>query len=256
MNFSRLLRHRAPALAKSALFTGFVPALGLLALANTARAQEAPPTGAAATPARAGRQETLRQITDRLTQTTGVRVLADSGLSSQMLSAPREAVTAQTLDDHLTRLTRRLPAGTVALKVYLPPAGAGRRFTPDSVALLARAQLELLGRPAPNTVQIQGKTLSATEAAPILRTLGLEPVYVLTNRQGPGMPRFGAESSNAMMDALTKQLGVPSVADIPPGTYKVTVPGPDGTPREATVEVESSEGKRRIMVRMGDLNAR
>jgi hypothetical protein len=233
--------------------------LPLLALAlplTAAQAQEATVTTPAAPAtnraARGGRQETLKQIMDRLSQTTGLRVVADSALSRQQITAPEETVTKDTLDEYLTRLSRRLPGGAFAMKVYLPLSTESRRFTPDAMAQLARAQMDLLGRPAPNTVQIQGKVLSMTEADPIIRTLGLEPVYVLTTRQAMPFPA-GASMINSsdMMNSLTKQLGVNNVADIPAGTYKVNVPGPDGTPREATVEVDNSDGVRKIRVMMG-----
>jgi hypothetical protein len=244
-----MLRHRAPAVAKITLATALLPVLFFAVSGAIVHAQETP---AAPASGRAARQETLKQITDRLSQSTGVRVMADTGLSRLMLSAPPEAVTAASLDDYLTRLTRRLPPGTVALKLYLPPSSETRRFTPDAVAQLARAQMELLGRPAPNTVQIQGKALTLAEAAPVIRTLGLEPVYVLTNRQAPAVPTGpGGLNTTAIRETLAKQLGVANVNDIPTGTYKVTVPGPDGSPQEATVEVEKSEGKSRIMIRMG-----
>ncbi len=239
-------------LLRSGLFSLIALAMPLqLACAQDVAAPTAPPRTT-----RAARGETVKQITDRLTLSTGVRVIADSALSRQSVAAPEGAVTKETLDDYLTRLSRRLTPGTVLLKVYLPPATYGPRQTPDAIAKLARAQMDLMGRPAPNTVQIQGRTLTTAEAEPIVRTLGLEPVYVLTSRMAEtgaaGLGALGPNSGTAMMDALMKQLGVGKVEDIPTGSYKVNLPGPDGNLREATVEVENSEGKRRISVRMGD----
>jgi hypothetical protein len=238
-------------MARASIRIAVLPILFLSVSGTTANAQATAAPGSKS-PSRGARQETVRQIVDRISQSARFRIVADSALSRQQLTAPEDAVTRDTLEDYLTRLARRLPAGTSWMKVYLPPATENRRFSPDAIAQLARAQTELLGRPTPNTVQIQGKVLSQAEADPIIRTLGLEPVYVLTNRQASAFPGgLGGGNSNAMMDALTKQLGVASVTEIPSGTYNVTVPGANGSPMQATVEVENVDGKRRISVRMG-----
>lgn len=241
------------------LRTGLFSLVALALPLQAVSAQEVPappsPPPAAARTTRAVRDETVKQITDRLTLATGIRVVADTGMSRQLVAPPDGPVTKETLDDYLTRLARRLPPGTIAMKLYLPPAAGSPRSTPDTIAQLARAQMDLMGRPAPNTVQIQGKTLTAADAEPIVRTLGLEPVYVLTNRQAEtvagGLSALTGGNGNALMEALTKQLGVASVADIPTGTYKVSLPGANGSPQDATVEVENKDGTRRISVRMG-----
>jgi hypothetical protein len=113
--------------------------------------------------------------------------------------------------------------------------------------------MDLLGRPAPNTVHIQGKVLSAAEAEPVIRQFGLEPVYVLTNRQ-MGAPAAPASGSASVTDTLMKQLGVTDVRGIPDGTYTVSVPGPNGALQDATVEVDNFEGGRRVRVKMNNPN--
>lgn len=230
-------------------------ASSLSAYALPARAQEASTGGNSP---HVARQETVKLIVDRIRKEAGVAVMADSFLDRQVVTPPDTAVTRDTLEEYLTRLTRRLPAGTVWIKLYLPPATEGHRYIPDAVAQLASAQIGLLGRPAPDTVQIQGKTLSVAEAAPLIRALGLEPVYVLTSKQrmaassaSAGAGSFTADSS-AVMDALTKQLGVSRVNDIPSGTYKVTVPGANGEMVNATINVENNGGQMRVGVQMRD----
>jgi hypothetical protein len=246
---SRLLRHRAPDLARISAGLALLPLLAAATPEQAAWAQETKTQDTTAT-SRDGRQETVKQIAERLSQSTGVRVVADTALSRSLLTAPEDAVTTATLEAYLTRLNRRLPPGSVWMKVYLPPTTGSRRFAPDAVAHLARAQMDLLGRPAPNTVQIQGNVLTLAEAEPIIRTLRLEPVYVLARRQGPLFPAGPeGEKSTTVMEALTKQLGLGNVNDIPVGTYKVTFPGADGSPSWAIVEVENVAGGRRISVR-------
>jgi hypothetical protein len=208
-----------------------------------------------------GRQQTLKAITERVSKETGLRVLADSNLGRQQVLMSETAATPETLEDYLTRLTRRLPNGSVWLKIYLP---ASTELRADAVAEMARAQVSLLGRPAPNTVQIQGKILTAAEADPIIKTLGLQPVYVLTSKTGA--PVLGSNvlaatgfagggTSSPVMEALMKQLGVSNVKDIPSGNYQVKLPGPDGTPMDATVNVENGDGTMKIGIRMGDIKA-
>jgi len=208
---------------------------------------------------RATRPETLKQITMRVGETTGLRVLADSALAGQRLVAPEdEAVTPATVEDYLTRLTRRLPPGAAWYKVYLPASAGDRPFTADAVAQLAQAQRALLGRSAANMVEIQGKVLTVAEAAPLIQTLGLTPVYVLAGKPGTTAANLAAAGglwtggdTSALMGALTKQLGVANIKAIPPGSYKISLPGPDGSPREATVEVSGTEESRRIAIKMG-----
>ncbi len=251
MNYRRIMLNRGSTMASTSVGLAILPLLVFTFPASSAQAQYTVAPSPRST-ARTGRQETVKQIVDRISQVSRVRVVTDNALARQQIAAPEDTVTPATLEDYLTRLTRRLPGGAMWMKLYLPPSGENRRFSPDAVAQLARAQMELLGRPAANTVHIQGKVLSQAAADPVIRTLGLEPVYVLTTRQASGLPGgLGAGNSNAVMDAVTKQLGVANVADIPSGTYKVTVPGADGSPMQATVEVENVEGRRRISVRMG-----
>ena len=199
--------------------------------------------------------ETLKHTADWLSATTGARVLTDSVLGPQLITPPdATGVTAETLEVYLTRLALRLPPGSAWFKIYLP-AAESRGYRPDRIADMARAQADLFGRPTPGMIQIQGRSLSPTDAKPVLQTLGLEPVYILTSRLAPRpgtMAALGGVDTSQMMDSLTKQLGVGSVADIPTGNYKVSLPGPDGVMRDATVEVENTEGKRRISVRVGD----
>lgn len=221
---------------------------------QTPTAQESTP-GTTPT-ARARGQESLRQITTQLSQATGVRIVADTNLSRQQVTAPQGTVTKDELDDYLTRLARRVSPEVMLLKIYLPTSESGH-FTPDAIAQAARAQMELVGRAAPNTVQIQGKVLSSTDAEPLIRTLGLEPVYVLTTRQAPPSGSFvpGASglavTADNIVEGLTKQLGVSKVSEVPSGTYKVNLPGPDGVLREATIEVENTAGSTKIHVMQG-----
>jgi hypothetical protein len=209
--------------------------------------------------ARARSQE-LRQLTAKISEETGVRIVADSSLGRKQVTAPETTVAKDNIEDYLTRLARRVSNDVLVLKIYLPFGDKGR-FTPDAIAQVARAQMELLGRPAPNTVQIQGKTLSVAEAEPVIQTLGLEPVYVLTSRQPMQSNRFVSGGAGAtgigdpsnVVDSLVKQLGVANVSDIPSGTYKVNLPAPNGAAREATVIVENAGSSRsiRVMVREG-----
>ncbi len=230
--------------------------------ATTAAPSQKAPVATAT--ARARRQETLKQIAARLSETTSLRILADSMAAPQPLVAPDGAVTADTIEDYLTRLTRRLPAGSAWYKVYLPASGDNKPFTADAVAQFAQAQRKLLGRSAPGTVEIQGKVMTVAEAASVIQTLGLKPVYVITGVRQAGMAALASgllsgsgttEFAAELMSALTKQLGVANVENIPPGSYKVSLPGPDGSPQEANIEVSNTDGKRRIAIRMGTVTA-
>jgi hypothetical protein len=101
-----------------------------------------------------------------------------------------------------------------------------------------------------------GKQMTAAEADPYIRGLGLEPYYVILSRNvlmGQTLPvPTGSQTRDPVTDALLKQLGVASVRDIPSGDYVVPIQDANGTTRTAHVKVSNVGGRTRISVSITD----
>jgi hypothetical protein len=166
------------------------------------------------TPAMQIKQTSAQDLAARLSRTTGALVVADRTVSTLPVTLD---LAPASLSATLARIAAALPAGTQVKTVLIPapPAGASiggsvaTRPTGDQIAAFLEAQTALYrpapavpspmtagasGAPAattagvvpetplpPGQVEILGKRLSMAEAAPIIRTLGLRPVYLLTN---------------------------------------------------------------------------
>lgn len=204
--------------------------------------------------------EPVRKVVERMAEESHILVLADSTVAGLTVPPLDTAATPETVEEQLGRIARRLPPGTVVHKLYLPKPAEGKRYSADAVAQLAKAQVALYGRPSPKMVFIQGKSLTPSEAEPLIQSLGLQVVFVLTGPSSgslaattSGLPTgITAAGSSPVMDALLKQLGVSNPRDIPSGTYKVQIPTESGGVQDATVEVENGDGKMRIGIRIGN----
>lgn len=202
----------------------------------------------------------LSIVVQKLTEETGIAVLADSSVVGVAVPAPAGPTTAENLEDRLDALVKQMPRGSAWAKVWLPAPEKGRRYSPDAVSQYVRAQASLFGKAGVSQagmVEILGRKMAEPAAAPHVKGLGLVPYYVLTNANasanrlaslgGPG----SAPGSNPVMDGLMKQLGVSSPREIPTGTYKVTIPGPDGNPVDARIHVENDGSTMKIGVEVG-----
>ena len=220
--------------------------------APLALAQDAPP------PAKQPAPKSLRDVVQTLGKTFGQTILLDSSLAAEKTSfaAPR---TEETLEETLSKLVKTLPGGAAWAKVYLPEPPAGKKYTGDAVAGYVMAQAALFGKAGetkPGKIELLGKQVPDAEAEPMVAGLKLKPYYVLSapTRRLAGAASPGPLKGGAMdvMGPLLKQLGVSDPKDIPPGTYKISLPGPDGTPMDGNVTVDDDgNGNRRVMVTVG-----
>lgn len=238
-------------------------ALSLCAVGGAAFAQGGAPA-APASPA-ATRQVTgkpIKEVTTALGKGAGVEVLIDSTLVGERTSFKDTEVTPANLEAALDKLVKTLPQGTAWAKAYLPEPPAGKKYNGDALAQYVLAQAGLFGKAGssePGKVELLGKQVPADEAQPMLAGLKLRPYYVISRGRrpmmasgfpgGPGGP-FGGVN---VMDLLMKQLNLTSIDQLQPGSYKVSLPGPDGNMRDAEVTVDGGDGARRVMVRMGEV---
>jgi hypothetical protein len=227
--------------------------LTALAVAPTALAQNAPPPKKAPVPA----GKPLKEIVAALTKAVGIEVLLDSSLSAAQTSFKIGEVAPETLEATLDRLVKTLPQGTAWAKVYLPEPPAGKKYRGDDVAQFVLAQASLFGKAGvsePGKIELLGRQVPAAEAQPMLSGLKLRPYYVLRapRRTMAGASPFGPGGlfpggKDDIMGPLLKQLGVCDPSQIPPGNYKISIPGPNGSPMEGHVIVEDDgSGNRRI----------
>ena len=176
-----------------------VCAAALVAAPLSVRAQTSAPTKAAPAANASGNARDSRPVEavlNDLTRDTQISVIADSSVAPQVIFAPSETVTADTLEPALTNITRRLARGTQWVKLMLPELPSKRAYKGDDVADYALAQARLFGNvgapPPAGKVEIMGQKVTNAEAAPVVSALNLKPVYVIINpsarASGAGMP--------------------------------------------------------------------
>jgi hypothetical protein len=156
------------------------------------------------------------EVAARIRKATGALVLTDRTVATTPVTL---ALATGPLSAALTHLAAALPEGTVVKTVLLPaPPASGTVLDGDRVAALVAAQEDLYkpllpqaaqnaaqntsGGPAlaPGEVQILGKRLASEQGGPIIRTLGLRPVYLITNPKAAGDPI--QKMASGQMEAL------------------------------------------------------
>ena len=227
-----------------------------LGTAPIALAQDAPKS-AAKQPA----AKPLSSVVLALGKTYGQTILLDTPLTMEKTTFVAKTDSSEaTLEETLTNLVKTLPAGAAWAKVYLPEPPPGKKYTGDAVAGYVMAQATLFGKAGeskPGKIELLGKQFPDAEAEPMVAGLKLKPYYVLSapNRRLAGAGALAGMMKGGpgdIMGPLLKQLGVTDPKDIPPGTYKISIPGPDGTPMDGSVTVDDDgSGNRRMMVSVG-----
>ncbi len=135
----------------------------------------------------------------RLSREAGVPVLADASVN---VRAPLPAgfsfgpdtgnMPAAALENILDGMVRYgvLPAGTTWTKLYLPaPPPGAPAYEGNDVAALAAAQAKLFGPAGSDVIVLNGRRLSPEKARPLLDSLNLKPVYLVTG--GGARPAVG-----------------------------------------------------------------
>jgi len=178
-------------------------AAGGLFVQAPARAQQAPASTAPAAAA------TLADALARISQASGVHVVADSTVARQRVTPPIGAVTAATLEVHLAEIVRSLP-GTQWAKVYLPATATSSSWTGDAVADYVYAQAKLFGNvggaTTAGTVEVLGQQVPADKAQSVVAALNLKPVYLLTNSsRRTAAPASGTAGSPGDWGRMTQQ---------------------------------------------------
>ena len=234
--------------------------LASLLLAPTLAFAQDPTTSTSSRP-KTEREVIISLIVRQLGQDSGQNVLVDSSLAALKAPALAKATTKANLEEQLDALVRKLPDGAAWAKLYLPKPQEGKRYAADNLSRYAFAQASLfggkVGTSKPGMVEVMGRLMTEAEAAPLVKQLDLVSYYIVSNPRRPAMAFGGPGAGGApfgganISDLLMKQLGVSDLKDVPSGSYKVQLPGPDGTPMMADVKVNNEGGSTSISVRMG-----
>jgi len=129
------------------------------------------------------------QVADHLSRVSGFAIYVDSRVARERVPmiATTPEITAEKLEEHIKELIKSLPRGGGWAKLYLPPAPKGKVWKADEVIELARAQARLYGTVGavdPETIEVFSVKLPPDKAKPVIDTLGLKPVYVITLGRG------------------------------------------------------------------------
>lgn len=165
-------------------------------------AQQDPPAPPANT-ARVAGQRTAADVAMRIGKAVSMAVLADSTVAESLVPLPTEATTTANFEAQIDALVKALPKGATWGKLYLPVPKNGRAYNADAVAAYAVAQAGLFGSvggdTAPGTLEILGQKVAVDRADPLVSTLNLKPVYLITN------PSARAAGANASLTAGLQQ---------------------------------------------------
>ena len=129
------------------------------------------------------------QVATHLSRVSGYAIYVDSRVARERIPmiATAPEITAEKLEEHIKVLIKSLPRGGGWAKLYLPPAPKGKVWKPDEVIEFARAQARLygtVGAVEPETIEIFSQKLTLDKAKPVIETLALKPVYVITLGRG------------------------------------------------------------------------
>lgn len=160
--------------------------------AVSVRAQDAPPASSVAAaerplPPMRFNQEPLRDVLKRVSQASGVWVVADSTVGGVLITLEtRGGAVPQVLGEILTLVPKETQVRLTAIPNSKNlPLG-------DAVAQYVAAQDQLRGQKrsgyvpgapvvVPTEIEVTGRAMSRQQAVPVMDSLELKPVYLLTN---------------------------------------------------------------------------
>lgn len=195
-------------------------AFATFALTGIGFAQEASPAPASGASSAKVPTRTVKEVLKRIEEGAGVgvRIVADSTISSEKVPLPSEATTPENFEAQIAAVVDALPKGVAWAKMYLPEADA-RAYKGDDLADYALAQSKLFGKignaPA-GSVEVMGKVLPAEKAQAVVEALNLKPIHLLTNpvtrAAAAGDSATWAKMSDANKEAFAKKEAAKMIA--------------------------------------------
>lgn len=148
---------------------------------------------------------TLNFLLGKLPKAIGGNIYADTSSGNAKVDVQSIDLATTSAEDVLDALVKKLPKGTVWVKVFVPKADA-KRMNGDSLAAFVFAQSNLIGKVGEikkGYTEILGQQIPDDQAADLLKTLNLSPYYVIFR---PGYVDRTEELTGAEREALIERL--------------------------------------------------
>jgi hypothetical protein len=140
-----------------------------------------------------------------LPKAIGGNIYADTSSGNAKVDVQGIDLATSSAEDLLDALVKKLPKGTVWVKVFVPKTDA-KRMNGDSLAAFVFAQSNLIGKVGEikkGYTEILGQQIPDDQAADLLKTLILTPSYVIFR---PGYVDRTEELTGAEREALIERL--------------------------------------------------
>lgn len=147
----------------------------------------------------------FNSVLGKLPKDTFANVYADTSTSNAKIDVDGLDLTTTVVEDLLDAFIKKLPKGTVWVKVNVPKTDA-KRMTGDTLAAFVFSQLNLFGKVGEikkGFTEILGQQVPDDLAADLVKTLNLIPCYVIFR---PGYVDRTEELTGAERESLIERL--------------------------------------------------
>lgn len=144
-------------------------------------------------------------VLGKLPKSIGGNIFADTSTGNARIDLQGIDLTSANTEDLLDSLVKRLPKGTVWVKVFVPKTDT-KRQTGDNLAAFVFAQSNLFGKVGEikkGYTEILGQQVPDEQAAELVKALNLNPCYVIFR---PGYVDRTEELSGVEREALIERL--------------------------------------------------
>ncbi len=153
----------------------------------------------------AAQKPSLNIVLSKLHKSVGANIYADTSTGNAKVDVGGLDLTTTATEDVLDALVKKLPKGTVWVKVNVPKTDA-KRMTGDTLAAFVFAQSNLFGKVGEikkGFTEILGQQVPDEQAAELIKSLNLIPCYVIFR---PGYVDRTEELTGAEREALIERL--------------------------------------------------
>lgn len=147
----------------------------------------------------------FNSVLGKLPKDTFANVYADTSTANAKIDVDGIDFTTTVVEDLLDAFVKKLPKGTVWVKVNVPKTDA-KRMTGDTLAAFVFAQSNLFGKVGEikkGFTEILGQQVPDEQAAELIKSLSLVPCYVIFR---PGYVDRTEELTGAEREALIERL--------------------------------------------------
>ena len=147
----------------------------------------------------------FNSVLGKLPKDTFANVYADTSTANAKIDVDGIDFTTTVVEDMLDAFVKKLPKGTVWVKVNVPKTDA-KRMTGDTLAAFVFAQSNLFGKVGEikkGFTEILGQQVPDEQAAELIKSLSLVPCYVIFR---PGYVDRTEELTGAEREALIERL--------------------------------------------------